>query len=316
MVRPRIRFVSLSLSISQLFAQSRRSPNPAPRVTAPDRNGQGIGTEEIAPAARRARVALAYSGCPMKQAVRLPAVILAALIAVLAAGCGGGDDARLTVFAASSLQTSLEDYGSSFLAADVRMSVAGSNQLAAQIRQGARPDVYAAADTTYPWRLYREGLVEKPRVFATNRLVVALPAGSEISSLAELTKPGTRLVIGDPTVPVGIYTRAVLARLSSNERRAILANVRSQEPEVSSVVVKLLRGAADAGFVYVTDVKTAPPGSLRTIAIPAGLQPDIAYAAAVLRDAPHPALAHRYLNGLLTARGAADLRRAGFLPAP
>lgn len=245
------------------------------------------------------------------------ALVVAALAAALA-GCGGAGGAshQLTVFAASSLQNSLSAYAKSFPGVTVRSSFAGSDQLAAQIRQGARPDVYAAADTSYPQQLHRAGLVGRPRVFAANRLVVAVPAGSRIASLADLAKPGVKLVIGDPSVPVGAYTRQVLARLPAGERRAILANVRSQEPEVSSIVAKLAGGAADAGFVYATDARAAPPGRLRTIPLPARLQPEVAYAAAVVRGAPDPALARRWLDGLLAGRGAADLRRAGFLPPP
>jgi molybdate transport system substrate-binding protein len=244
------------------------------------------------------------------------ALAIAASAAALAACGGGGGGPKLTVFAASSLQDSLTTYGESFAGARVRGSFAGSDQLAAQIRQGARPDVFASADTSYPAQLRREGLVEKPRVFASNRLVLAVPSDGAVTSLADLAKPGTKLVIGDPSVPVGAYTREVLARLPAGERRAILGNVRSQEPEVTSVLAKLLNGAADAGFVYTTDVKSAPPGSLRTIALPRRLQPDVAYAAAVVKGTSESRLARRYLAGLVSGRGAADLRRAGFLPAP
>lgn len=243
-------------------------------------------------------------------------VLVVATLATALAACGSsGSDRQLTVFAAASLQKSLTTYAKSFPGVTVRSSFAGSDQLAAQIRQGARPDVYAAADTSYPQQLFRAGLVGRPRVFAANRLVLAVPAGSRIASLADLAKPGVKLVIGDPSVPVGAYTRQVLARLPAGERRAILANVRSQEPEVSSIVAKLASGAADAGFVYLTDAAAAP-GRLRTIALPSRLQPEVAYAAAMVSGAPDPALARRWLGGLLAGRGAADLRRAGFLPPP
>lgn len=254
----------------------------------------------------------------MRPALRATAAaLLAAALAAALAACGGsGGERRLTVFAAASLQKPLTEYAKSFPGVAVRSSFAGSDQLAAQIRQGARPDVYAAADTGYPEQLYRAGLVERPVVFAANRLVVAVPSGSRVASLADLAKPGAKLVIGDPSVPVGAYARQVLARLPAGERRAILANVRSQEPEVSAIVAKLASGAADAGFVYVTDARAAPPGSLRTISLPARLQPGVAYAAAVVRGGPDPALARRWLAGLASGSGAADLRRAGFLPPP
>jgi len=217
------------------------------------------------------------------------------------------------VLGASSLTEALGRYGDAFAVATVRSSFAGSDQLAAQIKQGARADVFASADTAYPAELHREGLVGKPVVFARNQLVVVVPEGSSVESLADLARPGTKIVIGDSSVPVGEYTREVLGRLPDEERAAILANVRSEEPEVSSVLAKVVDGAADAGFVYVTDARTVG-GEVRTLAIPNRLQPDVAYAAAVLSASAEPELARRYLEGLLHGRGAAELRAAGFLP--
>jgi molybdate transport system substrate-binding protein len=244
------------------------------------------------------------------------AVVVVPLLAALLTGCGGGSgEATLTVVAASSLTEALGKYGTSFAGARVRNSFAGSDQLAAQIRQGAGADVFASADTGYPAELHREGLVEKPVVFARNRLVVVVSAGSSAASLADLAQPGTKLVIGDPTVPVGAYTRELLGRLPAVEREAILGNVRSEEPEASSVLAKILDGAADAGFVYVTDAKSAA-GQVRTLSIPNSLQPDVAYAAAVVSSSDEPGPARRYLQGLLHGPGAAELREAGFLPPP
>jgi molybdate transport system substrate-binding protein len=237
-----------------------------------------------------------------------------ACLTILVVGCGSGsDEPTLTVLAASSLTEALGRYGDSFAGARVRSSFAGSDQLAAQIQQGAKADLFAAADTAYPARLHREGLVGKPVVFARNRLVVVAPKGGSVESLADLARPGTKIVIGDRSVPVGEYTRTLLDRLPEGEREAILANVRSEEPEVSSVLSKVVDGAADAGFVYVTDARTVA-GEVQTAAIPSSLQPDVAYAAAVGSDSAEPEPARRYLEGLLHGRGAAALRQAGFLP--
>jgi molybdate transport system substrate-binding protein len=239
---------------------------------------------------------------------------MALVVALTFMGCGGGsDEPTLTVFGASSLTEALSKYGESFAGTKVRNSFAGSDELAAQIKQGARADVFASADTEYPEELHREGLVEKPVVFARNRLVVVVPKDGTVQSLGDLARPGTKIVIGDPSVPVGAYTREVLDRLPSGEREAILANLRSEEPEVTAVLAKVASGAADAGFVYGTDAKTVE-GQVQTIPIPPQLQPDVAYAAAVVSDSGDPAGARRYLQGLLHGGGAADLREAGFLP--
>lgn len=239
---------------------------------------------------------------------------IALLCAVALAGCGGGDGERtLTVFGASSLTEALESYGESFEGAGVRSSFAGSDQLAAQIRQGAKFDVFASADTSFPAELHREGLVGRPVVFARNRLVVVTSAGSALDSLADLARAGTKVAIGDPSVPVGAYAHEVLGGLPGAERRAIIANVRSEEPEAGSVLAKVVDGAADAGFVYATDARTVA-GKVRVVRIPKPLRPDVAYAGAVAGDSGDPALARRYLAGLLHGRGAAALQETGFLP--
>jgi len=116
-------------------------------------------------------------------------------------------------------------------------------------------------------------------------------------------------------VPIGSYTHEVLDRLPTAERTAILANIRSQEPEVSSIVGKLTEGAADAGFVYITDVSAAG-ARLRAIPLPTSLQPDVAYGIAIVRDAPDPELARQFLHGLMPGgKGASLLGQAGFFPA-
>jgi molybdate transport system substrate-binding protein len=231
--------------------------------------------------------------------------------------CGGSDSKpTLTVSAATSLKTALTQYGQDFPDASVRASFAGSDELAAQIRQGVKPDVFASANTTLPDALYKEGLVEKPRVFASNRLVLAVPAsGAKVSGLQDLEKPGVTIAMGSASVPVGSYTRKVLAKLPPGDSKAILANVRSNEPDVGGVVGKVAQGAVDAGFVYVTDVKGAD-GRLRAISLPEDLQPQVAYGVAVVKGAKNPEQAKAFVDGLISGDGRKRLDAAGFLPPP
>ena len=198
-----------------------------------------------------------------------------------------------------------------FSGADVRLSFAGSDELAAQIRQGVKPDVYAAANTKLPEELNKEGLLSKPADFATNELVIAVPRDSDIRDTAALGAEGVKLAIGSESVPIGSYTREVLARLPKAEADAILANVRSNEPDVKGIVGKLTQGAVDAGFVYVTDVNGAGD-ELRAVKLPADLEPDVTYAAGVVKGAKQPDQAREFVSGL-TEGGCADaLEQAGF----
>src|SRR3954452_10390049 len=133
-----------------------------------------------------------------------------AAIALGAAAFGGGGSSGgsgtppLTVSAAASLKSAFTAYGKQFQDADARFSFAGSDELAAQIEQGVKPDVFAAANTKLPDALHDKGLVEEPAVFAGNRLVLAVPAdGSKVRSLNDLQAGGVQVAIGAQGVSLG-----------------------------------------------------------------------------------------------------------------
>jgi molybdate transport system substrate-binding protein len=257
----------------------------------------------------------------MRRARNVAAALAAT--AVLLGGCRSGTSSSagasrptLTVSAAASLQNAFPEYGKGFAPAASRFSFAGSDELAAQIRQGVRPDVFAAANTKLPDSLYHNGLVEKPTVFATNTFVIAVPTSStKVKTLADLARRGVTIAAGSPTVPIGTYTRETLAMLPPSEGKRIEANIKSNEPDVTGVVGKVSQGAVDAGFVYISDVK-ATGGKLRAITVPAALQPRVAYGAAVVKGSKHSRQAKAFIAGLLVGRGRQILRAAGFGPPP
>jgi molybdate transport system substrate-binding protein len=233
------------------------------------------------------------------------------------AGCGGDDDdePRLVVSAGSSMSEALTQCGRDFDGATVRLSFGGSDELAAQIRQGVRPDVLASANTSIPDELHADGLLSTPVEFATNKLVIAVPAGSDVRETADLRREGMKVVIGSASVPIGSYTREVLDRLPGGEGDVILENVRSEEPDVKGIVGKLVQGAADAGFVYVTDVAGAGD-ALEAIPLPPVTEPDVTYAAGVVSGAKQPEIAREFVSGLQSGGCADALREAGFGEAP
>ncbi len=245
-------------------------------------------------------------------------LVLAGLLAL--AGCGddaavsggGGEKPQIVVSAASSMKEALTACAKDFPDATVRLQFAGSDELAAQIRQGVPVDVFAAANTKLPDELAAEGKLQEPVVFATNQLVLAVPAdGAKVDSLEALERPGVTLVIGAEGVPVGDYTRAVLERLGAERSEAVLANVRSNEPDVKGIVGKLIQGAADAGFVYASDVK-ASGGELRAIELPAELEPTATYGAGVVEAAKQPDAAEAFVDDLLAGGCHDALLAAGF----
>jgi molybdate transport system substrate-binding protein len=251
---------------------------------------------------------------------RTPVLVMLLVTAILVGGCGGGGSGsgsgsrpQLVVSAAASLQTAFTQYGKVFPDANVRFSFAGSDTLAAQIIAGVRPDVYAAANTTLPDRLYAvNNLVGEPLRFASNELVLATRKGNtKIKSLKDIEKPGVKLAIGTSTVPVGNYTITTLAKLAPRDRKAIMANVRSQEPDVTGIVGKLTQGAVDAGFLYITDVH-ATNGALQAIHLPDALQPVVQYGITIVKGTKHPDQAKAFILGLLSGAGRDALDSQGF----
>src|SRR5919197_3843540 len=242
-----------------------------------------------------------------------------AIAAVAVAGCGsasgGSSEPTLTVSAAASLKDAFTACAQHFKQAKIRFSFAGSDELAAQIRQGANPNLFASANTKLPDQLYSEGKISEPQVFAGNKLVIAVPSDSKITSIAELEKPGTSLVIGDASVPIGSYTREVLGHLPPAQEKAILADVKSEEPDVSSIVGKLTQGAADAGFTYVSDVK-GTKGQLKAIDLPPSLQPNVAYGAGIVRGTPNQKQSQAFIDDVISGSCRQVMQTNGFLPPP
>ena len=213
----------------------------------------------------------------------------------------------LTIFAAASLTNVFPQ-----IAKHETYSFAGSNALATQIQQGAPADVFASANTSLPFTLYDQGVVEKPVLFTRNELTVIVPKSNpaHIHSVADLAKPGVKLVVAAVGVPVGDYTRTVLKNMNQSN---VLGNVVSNENDVREVVAKVALGEADAGFVYTTDAR-AVQGKVATIGIRWSAQPRVTYAVAVVKASKHKAAARAWVKTLLGKAAQAKLRAAGFLP--
>jgi molybdate transport system substrate-binding protein len=233
---------------------------------------------------------------------RVVAVALAAL--VLPASVSSATP--ITVLAAASLAEVLPR-----IAKAPRYSFAGSDQLALQIRQGAPADVYASASPKYAELLYRDGLVLKPVVFATNRLIVLVPRSNPagIRTVYDLRRSGVKVVIGDRTVPIGTYTRQILDALGIGSE--VAKNVVSEETDVKGIVTKVALGEADAGFVYRTDTR-AVASRTRPIALPGWAQPPIRYELAVVTSSSHRAAARAFVAKVKSQRGRRLLTQAGF----
>ena len=230
----------------------------------------------------------------------------------------------LTVFAAASLTNAFGEIGKAFEAANpgvtVKFNFGGSQAIRTQIEQGAQADVFASANIKEMDTLVTGKFVaaDSAKIFLTNQLVVIMPAKNPagLTVLADLSKPGLKIVLAAKEVPVGNYALQVLdkldAALGTGFKDKVLANVVSYENDVKQVVAKVQLGEADAGIVYVSDTVAAP--ELKKIDIPTENNVVAKYPLASLTQSKNPELAQAFIACVLSAEGQSVLQKWGFLP--
>ncbi|CAL9368246.1 Molybdate-binding protein ModA [Streptomyces sp. enrichment culture] len=251
-----------------------------------------------------------------------PALMAAVLLPVLAA-CGGGSAgagaggpsgsdpaaADLTVLAASSLTDVFKTAGAAYEKAHpgtrITFSFAGSQELAAQVRQGAPADVLVTADTRTMDGLAAE--TGSPSVIARNRLVIATGKGNpfKIGGLEDLADSKVKVVLASPEVPVGRYSRQIL------DAQSVRVVPVSEEPNVRAVLGKVELGEADAGIVYATDAAKSA-GKVAAVEIPDGQNAVASYPAAALKQSKNAGAAAAFTAWLSSPEAQKILRDAGF----
>jgi molybdate transport system substrate-binding protein len=234
-------------------------------------------------------------------------------LSLLAPACGGpAADATLAVFAAASLTDSFEVVVAAFEAGHpgvtVTLNFAASSALREQILAGAPADVFASASADDMNRLAAAGaLAGESRVFARNRMVVAVPAGNPagITGLEDFADPGRLIGLCAAEIPCGRYAREALASAG------VTPEPDSLEPDVRALLTKVAAGELDAGIVYATDIAAAG-GAVEAIAIPAAHAVAALYPIAVLEASPRKGLAIAFVDFVLSPQGQAILAAHGF----
>ncbi len=211
-------------------------------------------------------------------------------LAAIAAGCGSdgaSDSQRVIVGAAASLEEPMAafelDYEQRHPDVDLRIQRAGSDAIAAQIRQGVEIDVFLSASFELAETLHGERLIERPVAIAGNSLVVIAPTDSPVDAIEDLDNPGVRLAIGQPNVPVGAYVRDALSLVGDAFAIRAMENVRTNELDVNGIVGKVSQGVVDAGVMYRTDAVRVD-GPVKVIPFAREDQPEIRYAAALVSE--------------------------------
>lgn len=233
-------------------------------------------------------------------------LILSTLFLLLAAPAAA--QAAPTVYAAASLREAFPQIDGA-----PTYNFAGSNALQTQIERGAPADVFASASPREAQALFRAGRCTRPVTFATNIVVMLVPASNpaRLRSIYSLRSgPQRRLAVGTAGVPIGAYTRKLLQRmrLTSILSRHIISN----EANVSTITSKVALASADAGFAYITDAR-AGGNRVRAIRLPTWAQPPVRYQmCAVRRNGADTAGAQAYIRKVTSSRGRSVLKKWSF----
>jgi molybdate transport system substrate-binding protein len=228
------------------------------------------------------------------------------------AGDGDREGGELVVYAAASLTDVAGPLADGFAASHpgvrVRFDVDGSNALAHRLAEGAPADVVALADDATMATVGQAGRLDGPtRTFARNRPAVVVPAegGADLSSIADLARPGVRVGLCAPTVPCGKIGRRAL------DQAGVAVAPVTEETDVRALLARVVAGELDAGIVYRTDA-IAAGHRVRTIPFPDTVDVVTTYPIAAVTGSADPALAHAFVDHVLGPDGRAVLRAAGF----
>jgi molybdate transport system substrate-binding protein len=240
---------------------------------------------------------------------------IAALTLLLISGCSATEQPaanKMIVFAAASLKKTFTELGEQFKTqnpgSSVEFSFGGSSDLVTQLTQGAPADVFASADTKNMDKAAQAGLLAgNPVNFASNMLTIAVAPGNpkKIASFKDLTRQDLNVVVCAPQVPCGSATQKL------EQASAVTLNPVSEESAVTDVLNKVETGQADAGIVYVTDVKGAGD-KVAEVPFPEAAGAVNTYPIAVLKESGSQELARKFVNLVTGEAGQKALIAAGF----
>lgn len=251
-----------------------------------------------------------------RPAVLVPAALLVASLAACGAGSGedadSGGDTVLRVQAAASLTDAFETIAEEFEARNEGVSVEAtydsSGTLAEQAADQAPGDVLATADeTSMQTAVDGDAVGAGPEIFATNTLVVVVPAGNPagIESFEDLDADDVTYVACVETAPCGTIAQTLI------DDAGLTNDPASLEPDVRATLERVVADEADAGLVYTTDAMSAGD-DVETLEIPGAEDDPTSYPIGVLEQSEDPEAAQGFVDLVLSDYGQGVLSDAGF----
>ncbi len=212
---------------------------------------------------------------PRGSQAKLGKVIIAALIAgllamAMLAGCGSKAQNSSTesiqyadslmVYCAASMKPSMQDIGAAFqqkYGTRIDYNFGGSGTLLTQIQTTQQGDAFIPAEAKYIDQAEEKGLVDKKETLVYHVPAIMVPGNNPagIGTLADLAKPGVKVVWGDPKAcAIGDVGNQILDKIGLKD--ALWANVIATTATVDPLVVYMSQGQADGTVVW-SEMETA-----------------------------------------------------------
>ena len=189
-----------------------------------------------------------------------------------------------------------------------------------------KADVFAAGMKGVQ-KMIDRGYARGPSVrYATNDLAIMVPKGNpaHVVSLADLAKPGVRVVMPNPKFEgISRQIEAALVKAGGPPLEKAVYEIKVENGETTLTHIHhrqtpmlLMQGKADAGVTWTSEAvfQERIGNPIAHVAIPPAQNSTAIYAAAVLKDAPHPRAAGAWVRFLKSPRALAIFARYGFKP--
>lgn len=249
------------------------------------------------------------------------------LISVLV-GCKLKEEkTSLTILAAASLTevcTELEkSFENKYPKINLEFSFAGTGTLVSQVKEGIDADVFVSANESSIQDLIKNDFIQigYDKVFAHNEtiLMVYKDSGYNIQSIEDILQEGVKVVIAEPSQPIGKYTEELIENIDEQElfkdqfAESFYKQVVSKESSVKAVAVKVEMGEADVGIVYATDLTSINQEMVYSVKIPESCNPTATYKLATLKNSENQVMANQFVDYVLSSEGQRYLTKHGFI---
>jgi molybdate transport system substrate-binding protein len=221
---------------------------------------------------------------------------------------------ELLVYSGAGLKSAMEEIKTEFEKnhnVTISYVYAGSTQLLTQIETSGKGDVFIVGSQSAYNVANEKGLVEEIHLVAHHTPVIAVPKGNpaNITSLADFTRSGVRVVLGDPeSNAIGETAKKIFAK---NNIEGVDANVVNLTATVNEILVALKAGNADAAIVT-KDGAHGNEADIDLIEIPAEQNIDQIIPICVLKSTANHDLAQEFVDFVASDEGKAIFADHGF----